>query len=1019
MEKKKISRWAGIIVFVIAETVYLFTLEPTTSYWDCPEFITCANKLEVGHAPGAPVFMLLGRFFSLFAGNNLSKIALMVNALSATASALTVVFLFYIIVWFVKKLLARCFSDLSAKNTTTLLYGAAFIGAITYAFTDSFWFSAVEGEVYATSSLFSALVFWCILKWEETYDKGYGKIKWIYLLFFLLGLSVGIHLLNMLALPAIVLVYYSKRFKITMKRFVISQFVSLSLLLFFVFFIIPGVAKSAAYTDLFFVNTVGLPVYSGGLAFVLTLAVVLRLMFLYFRKKQKKALVIATVAFSFWLVGYSSFSVLVVRSGANPFVDINNVENLFGLVDYLNREQYPTRPLIKGNNYNSPVIDYKKRYTYKLYDGKYHKDELNPDYIFDKSTLTLFPRMASLDPGHEQFYKKWVKIKGRRVKTRTSGGESKVVLVPTLLDNISFFLRYQLGHMYLRYFMWNFSGKQNDIQGLGGRLHGNWISGVPFIDTLKSGPQEKMPDKFKEHKARNVYFMLPLFLGLVGMFYHYKKDRVNFGTVFLLFLMTGVAIVLYLNEIPVTPRERDYAYVGSFMAFCIWISVGIIALFRSVKRLLNNKVWIWAVLITSFVLVPLNMFMENFDDHNRSERTMARDFALNTLNTMDPNAMFFTNGDNDTYPIWYMQEVENVRPDIRHVLFSFLSMDWYANQLQQTWQSKKGVKVSYSGTELLMSKNSYFPVIRKYNNHFDTEEVIQFLKSPDKSSKVQLTNGNMVDYLPSGNLSLKVNEDKFLTSCSYARNYEGEIPSHINFTINKDYLNRADILLLDILTRNKWERPVYFASPQTLDNLGLKEYLHREGNVYRLLPFKNRLPEKLNREQALIQYELITRKFKWGNIDKEKVFLDNTCMNSIQSFRYHLMFAELAGQLKEAGELEKAVEILDICMDKLPEEKISYNVFSPQIVEAYYLLNETEKGDKLAENIITANCKLFEYCRFLPGKGNVSAKTDGEIDLAMYIVSETLKLTSRFSKDLFRSYSDTVQEYYSLFYMNS
>ncbi len=1005
----------GVIVFAIAELVYLFTLEPTTSFWDCSEFITCANKLEVGHAPGAPLFMLLGRFFSLFAGGNVTKVAVMINALSATASALTIMFLFYILIWFSEKLVFKSFNSIEDRTKQLLIYGASFIGAITYAFTDSFWFSAVEGEVYATSSLFSAIVFWCILKWESTTGEEWEETRWIYLIFFILGLSVGIHLLNMLALPAIVLVFYSKKYKISTKGIIYSQLISLVLLLVFIFGIIPGVAKYAALTDLIFVNKIGLPVYSGAIFFIVILSIALRYSYRFFKKKGKKIASIAVVALSLWLAGYSSFAVLVIRSNSNPFIDINNVENLFGLVDYLNREQYPMRPLLKGNSFNSPIIDYNKRYTYKLYNGKYHKDELNPEYVFDKNTLSVFPRMASLDPGHDKFYKKWVDIKGRKVKIRNNKGETETIVVPTFFDNIRFFLKYQVGHMYLRYFMWNFVGKQNDIQGHGGHLRGNWISGIPIVDSFRLGDQEKLPDKYKNHKARNRYYFLPLLLGIVGMVYHFKRDRLNFGVVFLLFVLTGLAIVVYLNEIPITPRERDYAFVCSFFAFCIWIGMGVIAIYEYVLKLTKRRIALGSLLVILLLIVPANMLKENWDDHNRSGRSVAHDMAWNTLNIMDSDAIFFTNGDNDTYPIWYMQEVEGVRQDVHHILQTFLPIDWYANQLQYSHKNKKPVPISYSGTELLMSKNNYFPVIRKFDSCFNVEEVVDFLQSQDKRSKVKLANGSLVDFIPSDRLYLKVNKENFINSCSCAKDYKGSIPQTINFRIDKKYLSREDVLLLDILSKNNWKRPIYFMSPASLNDLGLSAYLHREGNIYRLMPFKTILPDEIDYNQALKQYKMISEEFKWGNIPDNKVFLDYTTLNIIQTFRYHLMFAEVAEQLLKYSEEEKAVEILNIGTRMLPAERVGYSGFSPEIVKTYYRLEEKTSADLLAEEILKFYIELFDNYSSVHSE-NVSVQTDGEIDLGMYIVGEILKISSKYSPDLVHKYNEQIQGYYSEFY---
>lgn len=1010
MNNKRINFILAASVFFIAEIVYVLTVAPTTSFWDCSEFITCANQLEVGHAPGAPVFMLLGRVFSFLAGGNSANVALTINLLSATASAFTVMFLFLIITWFVKKALQSSVKEYSLKIYWLMVYGAAFVGALTYAFTDSFWFSAVEGEVYATSSLFSAMVFWCILKWEETKTNDWRETRWIFLIFFLLGISVGIHLLNMLALPAIALVVYSKFKNKSVKRLLVSQALAILLMVLFVFVIIPGVAKGAAYSDLFFVNILGARVYLGAVFYIVLVAVGLRYAYGYFKKNGRIVATTILLAFCFWLVGYSSFAVLVIRSNANPFVDINNVENLFGLVDYLNREQYPMRPLFKGNNFNSPIVDSEKRYTYKFYDGKYHQDELNPEYIFDKNTLTLFPRMASLDPAHEQFYRKWVDIKGRKVKITEPNGNAKTIVVPTFIDNVKFFIRYQIGHMYFRYFMWNFSGKQNDIQGLGNNYHGNWISGIGAVDNALLGAQTDLPEKYGKHKARNKYFLIPLIVGLIGMVYHYKTNRINFSVVMLLFLLSGIAIAVYLNEVPITPRERDYAYVGSFFAFCIWIGLGVLAIMRFVFGKTKNTHAVILVLLLCLCAVPLNMLKENWNDHTRSGRSIARDFAENNLKALAPNSILFTYGDNDTYPIWYMQEVEGVRKDVRHILHTFLPIDWYANQLHFEYPQKGNVPISYKGCELLMNRNSYFPIVPKINTTQPLSDVIAFVRNADARSKVMLSNNEKVDYVPTQNLSLKVNKEAVVQSCAYLSD-TSLLPESIEFTLKGRHLTRGELLTLDILMQNDWRRPVYFSNPSALNAIGLGDYVHAEGNVFRFLPFKRYLPQEGRRELALIQYKQWQTN-KWGGIKNNGVYLDHTCMNNISNARYYKFAANLAEQLMQMGEQQKALEVLDMVSTELPYRQVGASVFISNYLQMYFRLGEIEKANNLANKVMDDSLQLLSYYGFSEGSDFMRTR---ETEFQMYLVLEVVKVLELYSPVLFEQYNPIIQQYYSYF----
>lgn len=1012
MSEKKTSILIGTLVFFIALIVYTLTLEPVNSFWDCSEFITCAYKLEVGHAPGAPMFMLLGRLFSMLAAGDTTKVAFFVNLLSAVASALTVMFLFWIIVWFSKKAIERSGNNYSETTKKILVFGVSAIGALSYAFTDSFWFSAVEAEVYATSSLFSAIVFWAILKWEQE-ETGWKSTRWIMVIFYLLGLSVGIHLLNALTIPAMAMVFYFKKYNFSYKGLLFTIAISFFMIVFFIFGLIPGVAGMAAYTDLLFVNSFNLPVYSGALSFVIILSAVLYYSYKKTTNLRKKWVNPAIFALVFWLIGYSSFTLLIIRSNSNPFVDMNDVENVFGLVNYLNREQYPKRPLFYGNNFNSPIVDVKKRFTHKLYNGKYYEDELNPEYIYDNQTLSFFPRMASDEQGHVQAYQNWIKIKGRLVKIRQNDGSQKTIVVPTFLDNLHFFFKYQLGHMYFRYFMWNFAGRQNDIQGRGSALYGNWITGIDFIDKQLGYYDKDKPATFNNMKSRNVYYMLPLVLGLIGLFFQFRRDGHNFLVVLMLFVLTGIAIVVYLNEIPITPRERDYAYVGSYMAFSVWMGLGCLAIVDKFQMLRANKFATSAILAGIFILVPLNLFFQNYDDHNRSGRTTARDYAENILDSCEKNAILFTSADNDTYPIWYAQEVENYRTDVRQILEPFVAMDWYANQLKISYNQHSGLDLSFKNTDLLMSKNRYFPIINKIDSAIDLNDALEFITSADPRTQVSTNDGEILNYLPGNKLVIKINKANFINSCQYYKPNTKEIPENISFILSGKYLNRGDLLILDILAKNDWKRPVYFISENALNNLGLADYLHREGVVFRLLPYKNNLPGELAHSQTLYQYHLVKDKFKWGNVEQPEVFLDYLNIQIVSMLRFREMFADIAKKLVNSNEKSKAIELLDLAMKIFPGDRIPYSFFMPEMVNSYYLAGANEKADDLASDVGHKIKQQLTYYQTLKQR-NHSASVTNEMAKEMYILQELLNVSHTHSPSVYNELLKTFEEYYPL-----
>ena len=686
----------GWVIFLISTIVYLLTIEPTASFWDCGEFIATAFKQEVGHPPGAPLFMILGRIFTFFAGGNLSNVAVTVNIMSALSSSFTILFLFWTITHLARRIVITG-EDFSLSKILSIL-GAGVVGALAYTFSDTFWFSAVEAEVYGTSSLFTAVVFWAILKWENVADEPHAN-RWLILIAYLIGLSIGIHLLNLLAIPAIVFVYYFKKYKPTTWGVIASLSISVAILGIIMYILIPGIVAVGARFDYLFVNGIGLPFHTGLLFYVILLTAVL--VYLIYRSHKKRQVLWNTILLCFTVIaiGYSSYAVILMRSNANPPLDESDPQSAFSLLRYLNREQYGQNPLIYGNYFNTPpveIIDGKPIYVQDK--GKYVKMKQR-EYKYDPNFKGFFPRMWSEggDSDHIGQYMNWANMREADLYSPRLDANGKPLVgsdgsiqfdrekpisKPTFTQNLRFFFRYQVGHMYLRYFMWNFAGRQNDIQGHGEVTKGNWISGINFIDEARLGPLDNLPDSMKNHRARNVYFFLPLILGLAGLYFQYQKQNKDFWVVTLLFVLTGLAIVVYLNQYPIQPRERDYAYAGSFYAFTIWIGLGVLGIIDLISKGYKSAVVVVGVTLATTILVPGLMASENWDDHDRSGRYTARDFAYDYLNSCEPNAILFTNGDNDTFPLWYLQEVEGVRTDVRVVNLSYLTADWYINQMK-------------------------------------------------------------------------------------------------------------------------------------------------------------------------------------------------------------------------------------------------------------------------------------------------------------------------------------------------
>ncbi len=814
---KQLNVLTGWIIFIIAATVYLMTMESSASFWDCSERITAAYKLEVPHPPGAPFFMLLGNFFTKFAADP-SNVAVAMNTMSALASAFTILFLFWSITHLSRRLLIGTSEEITLAQKIAII-GSGAIGALAYTFTDSFWFISVEAEAYATSSLFTALVFWAILKWENVAHKPHSN-RWLVLIAYIMGLSIGVHLLNLLTIPAIVFVYYFKKHRVTRWGIVGALAVSVALLGGIMYVIIPGIVTLASKFELLFVNTFKMPYNSGVLIFIITMAGLLAYGLWVTMKKKRVLLHTLILGVTVITIGYSSYLTLVIRANANPPMNQNNPSSVFSLLHYLNREQYGTRPLVTGQYYNAPVVDSHDKFTYLKKNGRYEKTYLRTEYEFDERFITIFPRMWSWQEDHIDVYKKWANVKGRPIRMNNSMGEQEVRRVPTFGENLKFFFSYQIGHMYWRYFMWNFVGRQNDIQGHGDIMNGNWITGIKGLDAVRLGNQDELTPEMKNHPARNTYYMLPLILGLLGLVYQAMRDQKNFWVVTLLFVLTGMAIVVYLNQTPLQPRERDYSYVGSFYAFSIWIGLGVLALYEFFRKYSKGVIAAAGAILISLP-VPSLLASENWDDHDRSGRYVARDFAYNYLNTCDENAIIFTNGDNDTFPLWYAQEVEGIRTDVRIANLSLLGTDWYTEQMKWKANESEPLPISMEFDKFVQGTRDLVYVVDRINEPVELKKLMDFVGSDKAETRHRGQNGEMIDYLPSKQIKITVDKEKVLANGIVKPEDAHLIVDEMVWTIEKDYIQKNEMMILEILANNNWERPIYFVSTGGDSDVGL------------------------------------------------------------------------------------------------------------------------------------------------------------------------------------------------------
>ena len=962
MSFNRINNIVGWIVTAIACSVYIMTAEAGGSLWDCGEFISSCFKLQIPHPPGAPLFVIIGRVFIIFFGDNPLTAAKAVNVMSALASGFTIMFLFWTITHFARKIVQKG-SDVLNGNQIFSIMAAGAVGALAYTFSDSFWFSAVEGEVYALSSFFTALVFWMMLKWEHNADQP-GADKWIVLIFFIMGLSIGVHLLNLLTIPAIVMVYYYKRYKVTGKGTFIA---------FIVGCIITGVAQKAViqYTiktagkfDIFFVNSLGMPFFTGFTIFFALLVFVIFLGIKYANSGKMKAngyfLKLGLWCFAFMLLGYSTYITTMIRSAANPAIDMYNVDNPLSLEGYLGREQYGDFPLLYGQVFTAKPIDYEEGSTrYVKGKEKYLAVGKDQSPVYEAEDKMLLPRVwdASNDQGHATFYQRWLNL---------ADGEK-----PTMVHNISWALSYQIGWMYLRYFGWNFVGKQNDIQGFGNKRDANTLTGISAVDNALLGNQDKLPQSIKQNKANNKLFALPFILGILGILYQYKQDKKGSFVSFLLFFFTGLAIVFYLNQAGNQPRERDYAFVGSFYAFAIWIGLGVLQIKDWLSKFTSQSVSNAAAALVCLLAVPVLMATEEWDDHDRSKKQTARDLAKNYLESCAPNAILFTFGDNDTYPLWYAQEVEGIRKDIRVINYSLLGIDWYINQMRYKVNESAPIDVIWSADQIEGGKRDYVRFFERegitdQKRYVDLYSLMHdFIGSDDPSAQLQMQDGSMMNYLPVKKLSLPV--DVAAVRKNGTVEPGDSVATEIRFDLPKDMLLKNDMAVLNIIAANKWSRPIYFTSP--FGELGFSQYLRSEGQAYRLVPVAGQ-----NMINSRVSYEVLKNKFAFGSANIPGVYFDEENRRHLVGIRQS--YAEAANQLAMEGQTEKAKELLNIADKNLLAENFPYglvsrqnqhNTISIQFLEAAYKAGDKKLAAKVSASLSKDLNEQLAYYAYIGG----------------------------------------------------
>jgi tetratricopeptide (TPR) repeat protein len=1017
----------GWFMFMAATAVYMMTLEPTMPFWDCGEFIASAYKLEVGHPPGAPLFMLIARLFSAFVG--VENVPYAINSLSAVSSGATIMFLFWTITHLAKKMVDKDGDQSDNKNL--IIFAAGLIGGFAYAFSDTFWFSAVEGEVYAMSSLFTAVVFWAILKWESEADEP-SNLRWIILIAYLMGLSIGVHLLNLLAIPAICFVYYFKKYPFSWKGVAITSGVALGLLFLMQTVILIWSIQIAAWFERFFTNTLGMPFNTG--VFFYGLILIGGLVSLIINSKKRGWVAVNTLTWSIAvaLIGYTTFATIVIRSQADTPMNENKPNNFFALVSYMNREQYGDRPLLRGQYFNTPqvrnkpytdgnevfvksysvredsnknklVISFKNRFEAEQYisnntDQKLmvkeeyletgEKKATEPNY----AQTHVFPRMYSSQGSHIQQYKIWAELKDLK---RT----------PTFGENMGYFFSYQVNWMYWRYFMWNFAGKQNDTQGHGDFVDGNWKTGIGFYDEARLGNQEFVPELSKNSKANNSYYMIPLLIGLLGLVYQLLRHRSDFIVVGLLFVLTGFAIVVYLNQTPLQPRERDYAYAGSFYAFAIWIGLGVTAIYFWLKLVLK-KIPSTAIAGLAFgltLVAPILMAAQGWDDHDRSDRRTGIDMAKNYLNSLQPNAIIFTNGDNDTFPLWYAQEVEGVRTDVRVVNLSLLNTDWYIDQMKR--RQYESAPVPFSIPEFKYRQGTRDLIVLNSDSALTPlEEALSYCLD---DSKIQDFGYKKFSVMPNYQFSYAVSKENQAKFSQYV-GANDSLVSTMSFALMDDdgenprqFITKAQLMVMDLIVHNNWERPIYFAVTTGSEAyMGLEPYFQLEGLAYRLTPIFHADYDRDNMTGGVVSelmYDNVMNKFLWGNIDTKDIYLDENNRRMVTNLR--MQMNNLAEQFIIENKMDKAVAVLNKSINSLPEKNAPYD--QPQIMwqtaELLFKAGDIQTATKLAERVFELNNQMLDYYESLTKAEQKSIER--KMQMSAFVNEELVKDMEAFTPD--------------------
>ncbi len=1020
---KLFNRIFGWVSFVVAAVVYLMTIEPTVSFWDCGEFITTAFRIEVGHPPGAPIFMIFGRMFTLFGGpENAAKL---VNIMSALASAFTIMFLFWTITHLARKVLEQK-AELT-KGQSIAVIAAGLVGALAYTFSDTFWFSAVEGEVYASSSLLTAIVFWAILKWENIADEKYAN-RWLIFIAYIVGLSIGVHLLNLLAIPAIVFVYYFRKYEVTRNGIIWALVISVVMLGVIMYGIIPGAVTVGSWFELMFVNSFGLPYHSGVLFYVVLLIGGFVYALYYTYKHQKVVLNTAILAVAVILIGYSSFAIIIIRSSANPPMNQNTPNNTFSLLSYLNREQYGSRPLFSGQYYNSPLKQ-GDRFTegkpiYSQIDGKYVVTHHRYNANYDERFTTIFPRMwSSVDPQHAEDYQQWGKVKGRRIQYQNERGEAETIIKPTFAENLRFFVNYQVKWMYWRYFMWNFVGRQNDIQGHGGILHGNWLSGVKFIDEWRLGDQDNLPASLANNKARNTYFFLPFLLGLLGIAFQYtrgKEGKKGLWVVFLLFVLTGLAIVVYLNQYPHQPRERDYAYAGSFYAFAIWIGLGVLTISEALRKFIPDTLAAGITGVAALILVPGIMGAQNWDDHDRSGRYTARDFGANYLKSAKADGILFTNGDNDTFPLWYNQEVEGVRQDVRVCNLSYLQTDWYIDQMKQKAYDSDPLPFSMTTDQYRIGTRDAVYVLdnpRIKREYVGLKEAVDFIADNNPATKLQQADN--AAYIPKKEIHFKVDKEAVIRNNVVApEDYDKIVDEIVIDLSNKNMLSKDEMMILDLIANNNWERPIYWAITVGRSKyLNLSDYFQMEGFAYRLVPIKTESsPQQLQfgRVATDIMYDNIMNKFNWGGMNQPGVYIDENNARMMTNIRNS--FNRLASALVEENKNDSAIAVIDRCLELIPNDVVPYEYFAVELAENYIKAGANDKGIGMVETAYSNFNDELNYYFSLEPKFLITGGINEEIQRNLFYLQRLQRAaTTAGDTELSDKIGETLKSYFERF----